>query len=205
MSFITFEGGEGSGKSTQVKLLADVLGAAGKAPLVTREPGGTPNAEAIRKLLVAGDHEAFDPVAETLLFYAARVEHVQKIIRPALEKNRTVLCDRFTDSTLVYQGVGKQLGEAHIRMLHQLTLGNFAPDLTIIFDIDPALGLSRTKARAGGETRFEEMEMAFHRAIRAGFLAIAGREPQRCVMLDAAQDKDALHRQVLDTVRNRLG
>lgn len=203
--FISFEGGEGSGKSTQAQRLSDALKKAGRDVVTTREPGGSPNAEAIRALLVAGDHEAFDATTETLLFYAARVEHVQKVIRPALAAGKMVVCDRFADSTLVYQGMAKGLGETYIRSLHNLLLGDFAPHLTLIFDIDPAAGLARAKSRSGSETRFEGLDLEFHHKVRAGFLSIAKREPARCMVLDASLDKDLLHRQILQAIHERLG
>jgi dTMP kinase len=203
--FITLEGGEGSGKSTQLVLLGKAFEKAKLPFVVTREPGGTTGAEQIRSLLVNGEADAWDPVSETLLFYAARLDHVTKLIKPALEQNKIVICDRFTDSTCVYQGIAKRLSEDYVRMLHQLTLGNFAPDLTFILDIDPAAGLKRAAARRGGEARFEGMDIDFHHRIRAGFLSIAKREPERCVVLDAAQDKDALHKQMLGIIHERLG
>ncbi|MDE3060681.1 MAG: dTMP kinase [Pseudomonadota bacterium] len=202
--FITLEGGEGSGKSTQLKLLDEAFSAGRLPHAVTREPGGTKGAEHIRSLLVNGEAEAWDPITETLLFYAARLDHVNKLVKPALADGKTVLCDRFVDSTLVYQGIGKGLPEAYIRMLHSLTLGNFMPHLTIILDIDPAIGLRRAAERRGGETRFEAMDIDFHHRIRAGFLAIAEREPQRCVVVDAGQEKEALHLSIIEILRQRL-
>jgi dTMP kinase len=204
-AFITFEGGEGSGKSTQIAMLEAAFAAAGSPCIKTREPGGTPSAERVRELLVTGDVDAWDPVSETLLFYAARCEHVTRLIKPALLAGTHVICDRFADSTAVYQGVGKGLSAAFIASLHQLALGDFRPDLTLILDIAPEQGLARAKGRAGHETRFEEMDIAFHQRIREGFLKIAEREADRCVVLSAAQDKDALHQQVLATIGKKLG
>jgi len=203
--FITFEGGEGSGKSTQLELLHMALDASGVDHIVTREPGGSPGAEQIRKLLVSGDKDAWDADTETLLFYAARLDHIQKIIKPALAAGKLVICDRFADSTRVYQGIAKGVSEDYIQSLHHLTLGNFAPDLTFIFDIDPVVGLKRAASRRGDENRFESMDVDFHHRIRAGFLAIAEREPGRCLILDAAQDKVALHEQVLAKIEQELG
>lgn len=204
-SFITLEGGEGSGKSTQLELLFGAFNAAKIPCIKTREPGGSPGAEHIRNLLVNGDAASWDPAAETLLFYAARLDHVNRLIKPALAEGKHVLCDRFADSTLVYQGISKGLSETYIRMLHQLTLGNFAPMLTIILDIDPSIGLERAKKRGSHEARFEGMELDFHRSIRAGFLSIAGREPQRCIVLDASKEKTALHAVIVAAVKSRLG
>jgi dTMP kinase len=202
--FISFEGGEGSGKSTQIRLLSEAFAAAGIAHVQTREPGGTPGAERIRNLLVSGSADAWDAEAETLLFCAARVDHASKLIRPALGEGRHVICDRFVDSTMVYQGVGKGLAEPYIRMLHRLTLGNLMPDLTLVLDIDPAAGLQRAQARAGNETRFEGLGLEFHTHIRAGFLGIAQREPGRCAVIDATGGVEAVHAQVVDAVRLRL-
>lgn len=204
-SFITFEGGEGSGKSTQVKLLCDTLTAKNVVHIATREPGGTESAERIRDLVVNGATDAWQPATETLLFYAARLEHVHRLIKPSLEEGRHVICDRFSDSTLVYQGIGKDLSEYYVQMLHKLTLGNFAPDLTFILDISPQEGLRRAQERNHKEKRFEDMPMDFHRRIRAGFLAIAAREPRRCVVLDAGQDPKTLHTRIVNVVSQRLG
>lgn len=203
--FITFEGGEGSGKSTQLQLLSQALDASGIPHVMTREPGGSPGAEAIRKLLVSGDKDTWEPVTETLLFYAARLDHVNRIIKPALAEGKVVICDRFADSTRVYQGIGKGVSEAYIGELHRLALDHFAPDLTLVFDIDPAVGLKRAAERRGDENRFESMDIDFHHRIRAGFLAIAREEPQRCAVLDAAQEKVVLHMQVLNLLEQRLG
>lgn len=204
-TFITFEGGEGSGKSTQLSLLFEALQSAGIDCIKTREPGGTPGAEKIRDMLVSGKADRWDAVTETLLFYAARLDHVNKLIKPALASNKTVICDRFADSTIVYQGIGKNLTEEYVRTLHQLVLGNFAPDLTLILDIDPAVGLKRAAERKGGEGRFESMDIDFHHRIRTGFLSIAKREPERCIVLDAAQDKNVLHKQIVSAINQRLG
>ena len=202
--FITFEGGEGSGKSTQLALLAKAFATAKIPYLQTREPGGSPGGELIRTLLVSGDQD-WDAETETQLFYAARLDHVNKLIKPALAEGKTVLCDRFADSTLVYQGIGKGLPEEYIRMLHRLTLGNFAPDLTILLDIDPAVGLKRAHARKHNETRFESLGLEFHQRIRTGFLTIAQREPDRCVVVDALKDTQAVHADILQTLRLSVG
>ena len=202
--FITLEGGEGSGKSTQIKLLAEAFAAAGKPCIITREPGGTESAERIRNLLVSGSTDAWSPISETLLFYAARVEHVERKILPALESGTHVLCDRFADSTLVYQGIGKNLSEDFIRSLHCLTLGDFAPDLTLILDIDPEEGLKRARAQTHNEKRFEELSLDFHRQVRAGFLALAEREPERCVVVDASQDKTTICQYINHILHSRL-
>lgn len=204
-TFITFEGGEGSGKSTQLQLLSKALTAAGTPHVMTREPGGSPGGEAIRKLLVSGAADAWDPVTETLLFYAARLDHVNKLIKPALEQGKLVLCDRFADSTLVYQGIGKGLSEEYIQSLHRLTLGNFMPDLTIILDMDPAMGLKRAQARGDSENRFEKLGLDFHQRIRAGFLAIAKNEPGRCAILDASQPIEKVQAAIITLLNQKLG
>ncbi|MDE3015590.1 MAG: dTMP kinase [Pseudomonadota bacterium] len=203
--FITFEGGEGSGKSTQLTLLHESLEKAGVSCMKTREPGGSDGAERIRRLLVEGRADAWNAEAETLLFYAARLDHVNRLVKPALAAGKTVLCDRFADSTLVYQGIGKGLSEEYIRSLHHLTLGNFAPDLTIILDIDPAIGLKRALERRGGETRFEALGLEFHQRIRAGFLSIAQAEPGRCVVANAAGKIEKIHEHIVDAIHTRLG
>lgn len=202
--FITLEGGEGSGKSTQVGLLHELLQRAGRDVVVTREPGGVPSAERIRELLVTGKADAWDPLSETLLFYAARMEHMKKLIGPALAQGKIILCDRFADSTRVYQGIGKQVSMKFIDGLHALTLGSFAPDITFILDIDPKAGLARAARRAGHENRFESMDMAFHEKVRKGFLDIAKKEPGRCVVIDASQPSEAVHEHIRQQLDKRL-
>ena len=186
--FISFEGGEGSGKTTQIRLLHKHLVSENRPVLLTREPGGTPSAEAIRALVLTGAQDKWHPVSETLLFLAARVEHVERVIKPALADGKTVLCDRFIDSTMVYQGLGKQLGMDYIAALHNLILGNFQPDVTVLLDINPAIGLERVKTRPGNELRFEGMDIGFHRQVRAGFLSLAKAAPERFRVVDASGD-----------------
>lgn len=195
--FITIEGGEGSGKSTQISLLKNALEEQNISHILTREPGGEAGAEAIRELLVTGDKSRWDALAETLLFSAARVQHIARLIRPALAEGKWVICDRFVDSTRVYQGVGKGVSKSMVDELHRLTLGNFMPDCTIILDIDPQVGVGRAKGRQGHETRFEEMDMAFHQQVRDGFLAIAKEEPGRCHVIDASQPVEVIHAQIM--------
>ncbi|MBL8700193.1 MAG: dTMP kinase [Alphaproteobacteria bacterium] len=194
--FITFEGGEGGGKSTQIKRLAEWLEARGIAVTTTREPGGTEGAERIRALLVAGEVAAWQPMSEALLHYAARADHVARVVAPALASGRWVLCDRFADSTVAYQGYGHGLGRARIVRLHALVLGRFKPDLTFIFDLAVDKGLARAASRAGDETRYERMAASFHARVRRGFRAIARAEPRRCVLLDAGQDIETIGRAV---------
>jgi len=203
--FITFEGGEGCGKSTQSKLLVHALEKAGIACLHTREPGGEEGAEAIRELLVKGATGRWDPVAETLLFLAARVQHVKRVIQPALTEGTWVISDRFHDSTRVYQGVGKGISRSYYDRLHAATLGNFVPDLTLLLDIAPEVGLKRSIARANDETRFEKMDMSFHKAVRDGFLALAKQEPERIAILDASASVELIHHKIMQAVNERFG
>lgn len=202
--FITFEGGEGSGKSTQVKLLAKAIEQAGLSCLTTREPGGTASAERIRELLVTGDADTWHPHSETLLFYAARLEHMEKLVKPALAEEKIILCDRFTDSTRVYQGVGKQVADAFINPLHQLTMQDFSPDLTIILDIAPEAGLKRAAGRGDDENRFESMALEFHQKVRQGFMDIAASEPKRCAVIDAEQPPETVHTAIKQLLAQRL-
>lgn len=202
--FITFEGGEGAGKSTQVKRLAARLAAAGVDVLTTREPGGAPGAEEIRKLLVDGAVGRWQAMTEALLHYAARREHLDATVLPALAGGRWVLCDRFADSTMAYQGYGHGLGREAILRLHALVVPDAKPDLTLILDLDVEAGLVRAKGRAGGEDRYERMDRAFHERLRDGFREIAEREPERCAMIDAAADVDTVAARIAETVAARL-
>jgi len=202
---ITFEGGEGAGKSTQVDLLLAALGHAGITATRTREPGGSEGAEAIRRLLLDGATERWDAVGEALLLYAARRDHVVRLIQPALDRGVWVICDRFADSTLAYQGYGRGLPLADLRALHTLALGDFAPDLTLILDLPVAEGLARAARRSGNADRFERLDAAFHERLRQGFLQIAADNPERCLVIDAAGDSGSVHRDVLAAVTARLG
>ena len=199
--FITLEGGEGAGKSTQVKRLAARLEACGIAVVQTREPGGTPGAEAIRQLLVTGETDRWDAMTETLLHYAARRSHVEKTVKPALARGAWVVSDRFADSTMAYQGYAGSVGRDAVADLHRLVLGDFAPDLTLVLDLPVETGLQRAQARHTGqagasagsvEDRYERMGMAFHETLRRAFHDIAAREPQRCVIVDAAGTPDVV-------------
>ena len=184
--FITFEGGEGAGKSTQIQRLAESLRARGQSVLITREPGGTPDAEAIRSLLTTGETARWDPLAETLLHLAARRQHLARAIRPALERGEWVLCDRFYDSTRAYQGGGQGVARATIDLLTEPVQEGLYPALTFMLDIPPEVGLARARAR-GDAGRYERWPLERHAAIRAAFLAIATDEPARCCVIDAAQ------------------
>jgi dTMP kinase len=203
--FITMEGGEGAGKSTQLELLAAALDRTGIAVRRTREPGGSAGAEAIRTLLLEGADERWDAVSEALLLYASRRDHVARLIAPALERGVWVICDRFADSTLAYQGYGRGLPLTDLAVLHRLALGDFAPDLTLILDLPVEEGLARAARRTQSTDRFERLDRAFHERLREGFRQIAAAEPQRCVLIDAAGDRDSVHRVVLAAVSDRLG
>lgn len=183
--FITLEGGEGSGKSTQCRLLAEALTENGIPCRLSREPGGSPGAEEIRQLLVQGEPGRWDAVSETLLLFAARHDHWLRTIEPALERGEWVICDRFADSTMAYQGYAGKMDRAKIDALYDLAIGTARPDLTLILDIPVEEGLRRAVSRGGEENRFEKMEMTFHQALREGFLDIARRCPERCVVVSA--------------------
>lgn len=211
--FITLEGGDGTGKSTQIRMLAAALAAAGVDAVTTREPGGTPQAERIRDLLLQRDSGSFDPLTEAMLMFSARREHLVNKIWPEMEKGKWVISDRFADSTRAFQGYGMGLDAVLIEKLYALVAGDFQPDLTFIFDIDPEAGLARSMKQKGQtlnatestEDRYERMGLAFHNRLRNGFLAIAKQYPDRCVIIDAAQDIQAVHRQVLQVVTDRYG
>ena len=200
--FITFEGGEGAGKSTQISRLAQKLREKGYDLLVTREPGGSPGAEAVRHVILSGAAEPFGPEMEALLFAAARADHVEQLIRPALEKGRIVLCDRFIDSMRVYQGVTGNLSSDFVEAVERVAIDGVMPDLTLILDIHPREGLRRASARRGGDEidRFEKETIAIHRKRRKAYLAIAKREPQRCIVIDASQNPDAVEEAVTEAV-----
>jgi dTMP kinase len=188
--FVTLEGGDGTGKSTQARLLASFLESRGIAVVLTREPGGAPGADDIRKLILTGDPDRWDAVGETLLFYAARRNHLRLTVWPALAAGKWVISDRFADSTMAYQGYGNELGVDHVRKIHEVAVGDFQPDLTFILDIDVRKGLGRTHERTHDENRFERMDLAMHERMRAGFLTIAAENPHRCVVIDADQPVD---------------
>lgn len=203
--FITFEGGEGGGKSTQLRRLAERLGDAGHDVIATREPGGSPGAEAIRALLVQGEADRWSPVTETLLMYAARRDHIERVIAPALARGAWVLCDRYADSTRAYQGAGGGTDPALIAALEAHVLAGVTPDLTLILDLPPEVGLARAAARPGAETRFESKGLAFHTKLREGFLGIAAAEPDRCEVIDATAPLEAVEAAVWAAARRRLG
>lgn len=203
--FITLEGGEGAGKSTQIARLRAWLEGRGKAVVATREPGGSPGAEMIRKLLVEGSAERWDGITEALLHFAARRDHLRTTVLPALKRGAWVISDRFADSTRAYQGYGHGLDLAMLERLYDVAVGDFRPDLTVILDLPVDVGLARAAARRGAETRYESLPIGFHQRVKAGFLEIAKREPNRCVVIDAAQDIDTLAATIARTVSDRLG
>jgi dTMP kinase len=207
--FITFEGGDGAGKSTQIKRLAETLAATGRSVTTTREPGGTPTAESIRQLLLSGAAEPLGAEGEAILFAAARADHIDTVIRPALEHGAWVLCDRFSDSTRVYQGVTGGVDERLLNALERITVGETHPDLTIILDVPVTLGLARVNDRLGVEgnaspDRFEGEDLDLQEKRRQAFLEIAAREPDRCVVVDATRSEDSVAEAVWRAVSSRL-
>ncbi|GAA3856381.1 dTMP kinase [[Pseudomonas] carboxydohydrogena] len=204
--FITFEGGEGSGKSTQIQMLADSLKSRGIETLVTREPGGSPGAEIVRHLLLSGVGKLLGADAETLLFAAARDDHVHQVIRPALDKGTWVLCDRFTDSTAAYQGAAGKVDPAFIRALTHATIGRLEPDLTFILDVPVAVGLMRAIKRRGLATadRFEGESLSFHESLREAYRKIAADNPARCVVIDANAEPVKVAERIREALQSRL-
>ncbi len=184
-TFISFEGGDGAGKSTQIQLLKERLSRTGREVVTTREPGGSPGAEEIRKLLVVGDKDRWSPMTEALLMVAARRDHLERVILPALDRGAVVITDRFADSTMAYQGIAGALGRDAAAALHKVAIGDHDPDLSIILDVPVEKGLARAGDRAGVETRFESKGADFQNRVRDAFLEIARSEPSRCVVIDA--------------------
>tara|TARA_B100000965_G_scaffold182355_1_gene152189 strand:- start:412 stop:1035 length:624 start_codon:yes stop_codon:yes gene_type:complete len=189
--FITFEGGEGSGKSTQIKILKNKLSKKYKV-ITTREPGGTKEAELIRSLLVKGKSNKWSGTTEVLLNFTARKDHVDKIILPNLKNDKWVLCDRFSDSTLAYQGYGRNVNKNLIKNLNKLLINNLTPKLTFLFDIDPKIGLGRSKKRINNELRYENMSLSYHKKIRIAYLDIAKKNKKRIKVIDASLDRDSI-------------
>ncbi len=201
--FITLEGGEGAGKSTQIQVIKDYLQFRGNDVVVTREPGGTSEGQEIRNLLVSGDIDKWSPLSETLLILADRAAHLERVIRPSLAEGKYVVCDRFFDSTRAYQGVAGGLGLDVIHNLQQAVLGTTLPDVTLLLDIDPEKGLRRAQER-GGELRFESKTLAYHRTLRNAFLDFAAQEPDRIFVIDADQDVEAVSADILAVLDERL-
>jgi dTMP kinase len=202
--FVTIEGGEGAGKSTQVGLLVAALDRAGIRVRVTREPGGSPGAEAIRRLLLEGESDRWDPVSEALLIVAARYDHMTRLIKPTLAQGVWVVSDRFTDSTFAYQGYGKGVSLGELKALHSFALGDFVPDLTLILDLPVETGLARACGRSAAD-RFERLDSDFHERLRRGFRQIAADNPSRCVLIDASGDPQTVHRAIVVAVEERFG
>ncbi len=194
--FITLEGGEGAGKTTQATRIKSVLEDAGIEVVITREPGGTFGAEAIRDLVLSGSHERWSGLTELLLMYAARLDHVEKLIKPALARGVWVLCDRFSDSSMAYQGYARGLGPDQVAAIDNVVMQGFKPDLTILFDIDPILAQKRVKTRGEDLSRFDTEDLDFHKILQAAFLDIAKHNPDRFRIVDATLSRDAIEAQI---------
>ncbi len=202
--FISFEGGEGAGKSTQIKLLYQSLIANGLKTIHTREPGGSENAERIRELIVKGNHK-YSPTTELLLHMSARSDHIDKIIRPALNEGKNVLCDRFIDSTVAYQGFGLELGEQLVLKLHETLFGKFYPNLTFFLDIDIETGLKRAHARNSNENRYENMDLEFHKKLNKAFYFLSEEHKDRFVRIEANSTIEKIHQQIIKITNKKFG
>ncbi len=203
--FITLEGGEGAGKSTQVKLLAEHIRSLGFECVVTREPGGSPVAEQLREVILSGAAAPLGPAAEAVLFSAARIDHITQTIAPALQRGAFVICDRFADSTRAYQGAQGKVDQALISALEKVAVGPYRPDLTLVLDLPAETGLARAhQRRTGAVDRFEAEGLAFHQGLREAFLEIARKEPHRCAVIDASQSPDEVGSAIWDVVQERL-
>ena len=209
--FITFEGGDGCGKSTQAKLLAEYLQSKNIETVLTKEPGGTPEGKILREMLVTGDKDKFDAISECLLYYADRRNHLNKVVWPAMQSEKWVISDRYADSTEAYQyyGYDKRVDFSTLQGLYKIVAGDFKPDLTFILDIDPEKGMSRSFAKAAKmavkELRFESRQIEFHRNLRRGFLEIAKREPERCVVINADDTIDNIQQQIVQVIIEKFG
>lgn len=202
-AFVTFEGGEGTGKSTQTRLLAERLRLLGREVVVTREPGGSPFAERLRALILDAATPPHSALAEALLFYAARADHLERTIRPALARGAVVICDRFSDSTEVYQCFAGGLAPAAFAAIEAVVVGTTKPDLTLVLDLDPVLGLGRARSR-GELNAYDARDLAFHHRLRDGFLAVARREPERCRVIDADAPVETIAERIWSAVTGRL-
>ncbi len=205
--FITLEGGEGAGKSTQIVMMADFLTAKGIDVVVTREPGGSPDAEEIRRLLISGGKDRWDAVTELLLFSAARRNHLQKKILPAINAGKWVISDRFADSTTAYQGCGygeNSVPKEMLEAVYKMVAGEFVPDVTFILDIPVDEGMKRVIARGEDKARFEQMDMAFHEKLRAAYAKIAADNPNRCVLVNALNTKENIHKELVKIIEQRF-
>ncbi len=203
--FITFEGGEGVGKSTQINLLKQAFTNSGIPIKTTREPGGTEGAEKIRELLVQGSPNKWNGQTELLLHMAARFDHINRFIKPSLREGSFVICDRFMDSTIAYQAYGHKLGEQYVKLLSNLIFGNFTPDLTIIFDLDISIAMKRADKRDSTENRYEKMGESFHNNVRQGFLKIAKDNPYRCAVIDASLAEEEINSQIIKIIEQKFG
>jgi dTMP kinase len=203
--FITFEGGEGTGKSTQLRRLVERLRADGREVVATREPGGSEGAEQLRALLLNGAVDRWSPLAEALMLNAARADHLDTMIRPALARGAWVVCDRFADSTRAYQGAAGGVDPQLLEVLERAVVADTRPDLTLVLDAPAELGLARAAARAGGEARFEAKGLEFHKRLREAFRRIAATEPERCVLIDADQSVESVAAAVSAALLERLG
>ena len=202
--FITFEGGDGSGKSTQVNLLKNYLDNLNFETIKTREPGGTPSAEILRDLLTTGEVEKWTPMSEALLMWASRYEHLIQVIEPALNSGKNVICDRFYDSTYAYQGVAHNLGIDKMEKLKKIIIGDIEPDITFVLDIDPKVGLKRSLDRPNQENRFESYNIDFHNKIRSAFLEIAKKNKNRCVVVDASLNEQEINNLIITVIDNLI-
>ncbi len=202
--FITFEGGEGSGKTTQIKLLAKWLENNDIDVIVTREPGGSKSAEELRDILLTGDVDKWDGISELLLLYAGRHDHVERLIKPALANGTWVLCDRFSDSTMAYQGYGHQLGSEIINAVDKIALGDFIPDLSLFLDIPVEIGIKRAIDRRGNEIRYETMDIEFHNKLREGYMQIAKDDQYRCVVIDANRRIEEINDNIKTIINNKF-
>lgn len=201
--FVTFEGGEGAGKSTQIRLLESALKNLGHSVVMTREPGGSPGAEATRHVLLSGAAEIYGPDMEAILFAAARNDHVEQVIRPAVDAGNIVLCDRFMDSSRVYQGVTGNLDPTYMANLERVAVNGMIPDLTIILDLDPKVGLARAASRGVAADRYEKEDIGLHQRRREAFLAIAKAEPMRCIVVDAAASEAKIASEILNATLSK--
>ena len=201
---ITFEGGEGSGKTTQSQILYNTLKEKGFEVIKTREPGGTKFAETIREILVQGESNKINNISELLLFAAARADHVQKVIKECLKDNKIVICDRFTDSTLAYQGYAGNVDLDLVKEVNRISIGEISPDLTFVFDIDPTLGIERALGENNKETRFEEKDIMYHKKIRDGYMDIARDNPDRCVVINGTIDIEQISKKILELTLDKI-
>ncbi len=202
--FISFEGGEGAGKSIQTQILADTLEKKGISVVKTREPGGSIEAELIRQLLVTGGTKKWLPKSEVLLHYAARIQHVVEVIRPSLANGKWVISDRFHDSTIAYQGYGHNQNLNELELIHSFALKEFKPDFTIVLDLPVEIGLSRSKARRSNEDRYERMDLNFHQRVREGFLKISAQDPERFTVLNASQTIENISNQIFEIISKKF-